>query len=175
MLRFGDLGHISKTISEKDDISVALLSVAVLEEILEELIILFLVDEKLSKKFVKNKLDNFNSKIELAYLLGVITKNERRDLHMIRRIRNEFAHSISILTFQSDSVNNRISELTNFPTNRVSNRDKYISVFMALSHSLIIRMPKVDINKCKFEDYEEFKRIYTNVGKLISDLVNKKL
>lgn len=39
-------------------------------------------------------LDSFSTKIDLARLLGVISPVVASDLHIIREIRNEFAHSV---------------------------------------------------------------------------------
>jgi len=40
-------------------------------------------------------LASFSAKIDLARLLGLMTDSIRSDLHKIREIRNEFAHSIA--------------------------------------------------------------------------------
>jgi DNA-binding MltR family transcriptional regulator len=44
-------------------------------------------------------LGNFGIKIRLAYMLGLIESTRLKDLTIITKIRNEFAHKISIKTF----------------------------------------------------------------------------
>jgi DNA-binding MltR family transcriptional regulator len=54
---------------------------------------------------------DFSSRIDCAYRLGLISEKFCRDLHIIRRIRNDFAHNITGCTFKDESVKNRIFEL----------------------------------------------------------------
>jgi hypothetical protein len=56
-------------------------------------------------------LSHFSSKIDMAYRLGIIPATAARDIHLIRRIRNTFAHEISNCTFSSPSVVSRVLEL----------------------------------------------------------------
>jgi DNA-binding MltR family transcriptional regulator len=37
-------------------------------------------------------LGSFSTKIVLAFLIGMFTKESTQDLHIIREVRNEFAH-----------------------------------------------------------------------------------
>ena len=45
------------------------------------------------------KLGEFGIKIDMALLLGIISDRARKDLHRIRRIRNEFAHNAGLDSF----------------------------------------------------------------------------
>ena len=56
-------------------------------------------------------LSSFNARIEIAYRIGVIDLIMARNLHLIRRIRNDFAHNISGCTFEDSSVLSRMTEL----------------------------------------------------------------
>lgn len=53
----------------------------------------------------------FSSRIDLAFRLGLISSKFSRDLHLFRKIRNEFAHNIQGCTFSNSSVHSRIIEL----------------------------------------------------------------
>ena len=48
-------------------------------------------------------------------LLGLIPKSTWRDLHLIRRIRNDFAHSSAAITFSHEPIAARCRELTHAP------------------------------------------------------------
>lgn len=56
-------------------------------------------------------LASFSSKIDLAYRLGVLSSRLCRDLHVVRRIRNDFAHNIDGCHFSDQKVHNRVREL----------------------------------------------------------------
>src|SRR5258705_12628168 len=50
-------------------------------------------------------LGSLSAKIDVSYSLGFISKGEHSELHRIRRIRNEFAHSLDAsLSFSSQPV-----------------------------------------------------------------------
>lgn len=57
-------------------------------------------------------LATFGSRIDVAFRFGVISKRMCRDLHLIRRIRNDFAHNVSGCSFQATSVRGRVEELS---------------------------------------------------------------
>ena len=58
-------------------------------------------------------LGTFSSRIEMAYRIGLISVKFSRDLHLIRKIRNEFAHNIHGCSFDDARVRSRIVELNN--------------------------------------------------------------
>jgi DNA-binding MltR family transcriptional regulator len=68
-------------------------------------------------------LGTFSARIEVAYRLGLISVKFTRDLHLMRRIRNDFAHDIQGCSFDDAKVRSRIVELNN-------------------SHGIIARSPK---------------------------------
>jgi DNA-binding MltR family transcriptional regulator len=56
-------------------------------------------------------LATFSSRIGVAYLLGLLPSVIRRDPHLIRKIRNDFAHSAEPLSFQFPAIASRCNEL----------------------------------------------------------------
>jgi hypothetical protein len=53
----------------------------------------------------------FSARIDLAYLMGLVSKRAHRELHLIRKIRNEFAHAYVRLTFEDPKIANWCREL----------------------------------------------------------------
>ena len=56
-------------------------------------------------------LSSFNAKINLAYRLGLIDSHFSRALHLIRKIRNSFAHEVSGCSLNSGAQRDRVREL----------------------------------------------------------------
>jgi len=56
-------------------------------------------------------LSSFSVKIDLAHRLGLLTHATRSSLHLIRRLRNDFAHSSRAANFADTRVQDRIREL----------------------------------------------------------------
>ena len=57
-------------------------------------------------------LATFSTKIDFAFRLGLISAGVAASLHLIRKIRNDFAHDISGCSFSQPGVKNRVRELT---------------------------------------------------------------
>jgi hypothetical protein len=70
---------------------------ATLDAALSELIELRLVDDpKVAEQFLDDGADSFSSKIKLAYLLGILHKEQMAMLNIMREIRNSFAHDVNV-------------------------------------------------------------------------------
>jgi hypothetical protein len=49
-------------------------------------------------------LGSLSAKIDLAYMLGIFNRDVHQDLHVVRRIRNRFAHHLDVTDFNSQSI-----------------------------------------------------------------------
>ena len=69
-------------------------------------------DSSIGKLFEYNgPLGTFSSRTDLAFALGLIDRGIQCDIHLIRKIRNECAHTDLPISFKNCSVKNRIREL----------------------------------------------------------------
>lgn len=79
-----------------------------LEESVGELIRLYMpnLSNRLRERLFKGygPLSSFSAKIDIAYALDLIPEGLRRDLHAIRDIRNEFAHTSERLHFDTPKL-----------------------------------------------------------------------
>lgn len=86
-------------------------------------------------------LATFSAKIDLSRLVGLITDGVRSDLHMIRDIRNEFAHQVAHrtaheqLSFDTQHIRDKCLALQSVDgdVKSMSPRERYISVCLSLS------------------------------------------
>jgi|GEM_PF-1848167 len=101
----------SDTLQAESDRGCALVSAAYLDESLKQLLLKSFVKDKLSQKILDKELQPFSFRIEMAFLLGKINRIAYRDLHLIRKIRNQFGHSEELITFESPQIRDRCSEL----------------------------------------------------------------
>lgn len=58
-------------------------------------------------------LSTFSSRIDMTYRLGLLSARFCRDLHLVRRIRNDFAHNIAGCSFTDSGVRDRVQALCN--------------------------------------------------------------
>jgi DNA-binding MltR family transcriptional regulator len=49
-------------------------------------------------------LKSFHSKIVMAYALGIIDETMRENLHIVRRVRNVFAHAKILIDFTEETI-----------------------------------------------------------------------
>lgn len=110
------VSSLMKELSRESDRGSVVLAVAWIDEHLTMLIKSFLVAPLGSKDKdeligVGRPIGDFGVKIQLAYRLGLIRKNTCRSLDLFRRLRNDFAHLSSPLTFETPSVSSRIREI----------------------------------------------------------------
>lgn len=102
------------TLSSETDRGSALMAAAYLDDRLKALIELRVVsDPKITRRAFdfNGPLGSFSSRIDFAYLLGVIPKNARADLHKLRAIRNCFAHESGPLDFKDEAVSRKCDGL----------------------------------------------------------------
>jgi hypothetical protein len=82
----------------------ALIAAAFLDDALRSLLQSYFVDDaQISERLfgTDRPLSTFSAKITLSYAVGLISAEDQRELHFIRRIRNEFAPTRRQLSFQT--------------------------------------------------------------------------
>ncbi len=106
-------------------------------------------------------LSSFSSRINFCYRLGLVDKEFCRLLHILRRIRNDFAHNIKSCDLNSSPRSDRVGEICEFlknsmllielrkffPSNgpKMHSRDFRImlSLFVSLLEMKLHHMPKI--------------------------------
>lgn len=103
---------------EESDRACAVLARALLEDLLKRLFeAVFVADQpsNVQKDLLggQGPLATFSARTHLAESLGFITHREARDLALIRKVGNDFAHSLDHeMTFDSPSVRDRVFTLS---------------------------------------------------------------
>lgn len=103
-----------KALSSESDRGCALFAAAYLDSSLSDLLYVSLVaNKKIDTDLFEGTapLATFSSRIKMAYYLGLISQPCRRDLDIIRAIRNDFAHKLDVDSFAVQSVQDRCKTL----------------------------------------------------------------
>jgi DNA-binding MltR family transcriptional regulator len=114
-----DFKGFYEELGKESDRAVALVAAAFLDTMLRGLLTAFMVDdEKAVASLIGDDdggqdkpLSILSSKISASYCLGLISKEERDDLNLIRRIRNKFAHGLHGMSFQDSEIVSYCSSL----------------------------------------------------------------
>ena len=100
---------------KESDRAKVILSAAMLETALENLLKAQLAPSASSEDSLLEgayaPISTFSAKIDLAHRLGLISTKFAKDLHLIRRIRNDFAHNVQSCDFEEVAVHSRCTEL----------------------------------------------------------------
>ena len=125
------------TFKNETDRGSAIVIHAYIDNLLNDFLKRRITDEEVYVKEIEGQL-SFYRRINLCYLMGVLSKEEMDELKLINEIRNDFAHDVDIKSFDENGItakcnNLKIPSLTGLikPGNLCS-RDKY--TFAALSY-----------------------------------------
>lgn len=109
-----DAFEFRRSLTPETDRGCALMAAAYLDSQLAELLKLYFVDDsRLAKDLFEHNgpLASFSSRIDVAFALGLIGPHARRELHLIRRIRNDFGHEAKPISFDYAAIASRCREL----------------------------------------------------------------
>jgi DNA-binding MltR family transcriptional regulator len=63
---------------------------------------------------IEGPLGNFGPKIDLVFLMGLISPEGHQDMKIIKKIRNKFAHNLEVDTFETPLIKGWCFELSHF-------------------------------------------------------------
>lgn len=112
--QYAEFVAFRRALSEESDRGCALFAAAYLDSALEGLFRSSVVEgKKIDEELFEGSspLATFSGRIKLAYYLGLISAEFRADLETIRKIRNDFAHDATLLSFETQSIADRCRNL----------------------------------------------------------------
>lgn len=108
------MAEMDREFHESPDRVIAVVGAAYLDAMLERLFrSVFVADDTEAERLLRPDapLGSNGSRYQLAYCLGLITKDQRDDLRLIGRIRNTFAHDFKAAGFDADPIRGFCSSL----------------------------------------------------------------
>jgi hypothetical protein len=134
-----DVTAFLEELKTQTDRGAAVIAAAVLDEILQMLLVARFIEigsERKDAIFTKigAPLSSFSAKIELAFALGIMSNEARLACHLIRDIRNKFAHRIEPLLFDHPEVAGIIDSrvLPSVKTAVLARREQFLMSFQAI-------------------------------------------
>lgn len=176
-----DVLEFRVSLLDETDRGCALMVASFLDFKLEQLLIARLVDDsKMVSELLAHSgpLGTFSSRIDMAFALGLIGANVRRDLNLIRKIRNEFGHSHRPLMFSDDAISSRCNELFHFHSIESTSdpRKMYVKTTMAilaLLNSALLRMEHLLPGKDLYPSEAERKTHQAEIQKMVNSLLEQ--
>lgn len=109
-----DLSEFVNEFTNESDRASAIIGAAKLDYLLYQCLSKFLLPNPSNNDPLfdgEGPLSSFSSKINIAYRLGLISPQASKSLHLVRRIRNTFAHEAIGCNFDSGAHRDRVIEL----------------------------------------------------------------
>jgi DNA-binding MarR family transcriptional regulator len=168
---------ISKEIETQTDRGAAIIAAQVINEHLKALILARF--KKLSRKEEKQlfetpnaPLSSFFARIEIAYALAVIADEDRSALHLIRDVRNAFAHRIEPLTFEhhdiAEMVRTRMDDKIKNTLSKASPRMLFIyRCTILMTHLGLAALGDIRIKQFEVSEQQYFKDFWSVLKALI--------
>jgi len=89
--------HLTEEFQGESDRAAVLVAAALLDLNLEDLLRAFLIsDDREVERLLGTSLATMGNRMRMAYCLGLISRNELRDLRIIKGVRNYFAHNLYV-------------------------------------------------------------------------------
>jgi hypothetical protein len=112
-----EANELIRSVSHESDRGCILVVAALIENVLKDYIKARLVgaNKKDDELFDGGNapLGNLSAKIDMAFRLGLIQSKEKKQLHLMRKIRNDCAHNPENQFFDSQSIQYRMQEIVN--------------------------------------------------------------
>ncbi|MBE3654823.1 MULTISPECIES: MltR family transcriptional regulator [Vibrio] len=153
---------------EESDRGCALMAVAFIDELLIDLLKAYFVEnEALTKRLLSSSgsLGSFSSRIDMAYALGLMSKNVVHDLNILRKIRNDFAHVSKPLTFEEDGLRSRCFALAVMPFPAgLKARSRFCRSMVVAANE--IEFARLDLTKCQVRANYNGEKTATSLNEL---------
>ena len=109
-----DSRQLYDVLNEESDVACVLIGTSYLDQTLASLLERYFIESKITAKFLHphGPLGSLNSRSELGYCLGLISKAFNNNVSHIAEIRNKFAHRHLLLTFETEEITTIIEKLT---------------------------------------------------------------
>ena len=145
-----------KELNRESDRGAALISAVMLDDLIERIILAFLLDNKDTKKLLSGfnaPLGTFSARTLAAYSLGLISEQEYEECNRLRLVRNEFAHNVH-QAFGDQKVKDLCANLTyaakEFPNHPDPPKAQFLTSATALILTLTNRPHYVSLHRLQF-------------------------
>jgi DNA-binding MltR family transcriptional regulator len=165
-------------LKSQTDRGTAVIAAAVLDDLLVMLLTARFIElgserhEALFKR-IGAPLSSFSARIEVCFAVGVISNEARLAMHLIREVRNEFAHRIEQITFDHPDVATKIETRMLQPIKKLgkNNREMFTDAFsaMALIIYSTLSAPGIRIKSLEETHQNHFVRILLKYAEVLKE------
>lgn len=111
------LNRFMSLIQKQDDQAMVLSLATFLEDTLGRLLLAYFRSCKATKELVEGfnaPLGTFGSRIKAVYAFGLVTDDQYKDMEILRKIRNHFAHNWEGVSFERNDIQALVGQLSGY-------------------------------------------------------------
>ena len=111
------LNRFMSEIRKQDDQAMVLSLATFLEDTLGRLLLAYFRSCKATKELVEGfnaPLGTFGSRIKAVYAFGMVTDDQFKDMEILRKVRNHFAHNWEGVSFERNDIQALIGQLSGY-------------------------------------------------------------
>jgi mannitol operon repressor len=153
---FNEIKACLDAMSKESARGLVLTAVAMIEDLLGQSIRSFLVGGKATDKLMEGSLSSLSARLLAASALGLVSEIEYRDCEIMRKIRNEFAHSVHV-SFDDTKIRDLCTNLklcaSDYLEARESARKRYIMAAITLILNLTNRPNHVATHRLHYRPW----------------------
>jgi hypothetical protein len=153
-----EYGEAYDALNVEGDRGAAVMGAALVEDGLAQALKAFIVNGDVEAQVFDDPgspFGTFRNKTLSAYALGLIDKQMANDIKLIREIRNEFSHSLTVISFVTHTMSSRCRKLTHHcndpslyaPWDNDSIRYVYVKACKSVLMSILARTREIWINR----------------------------
>ena len=161
--RAEDLAKFVAELQRETDRGLPLVGTALIDEKLRDTLEAFFIEGKLANKLLdepNSPLGTFSSRLDASFALGLIDEHEYYEINLLRKVRNEFAHSKHGVSFKTakitglcSSLKSSLPEGENYPL--ADPRFRFINAVVCIVLRLYYRPEWVRRDKRQTKSYGE--------------------
>lgn len=147
---FKNVIDFRNNLSKESDRGMALMGSAYIDDRLAVLLKAYFVDDKKVIKLMfdfTGPLGTFSSRLNMAYSLGLMSKNIYTDCNILKKIRNDFAHVPSPMSFDDEPIKSRCHALI---THGIDNHSRTKARFTRTIMSILLEIETMieEVTRC---------------------------
>lgn len=150
------LNQFIALIGGKDDHSMVLSLATFIEDTLGRLLIAYFRNCKATRDLVKGfnaPLGTFGSRIKAVYSFGLVTEDQYRDMDILRKVRNKFAHNWEGVSLDDGDIKGMVGQLSGYTLSQDpiegSCREKLLGTLSSCCIELQVFLKRIEAGKAE--------------------------
>jgi len=145
---------LTALVGKQDDRAMVLSLATFLEDTLGRLLLAYLRTCKATKELVDGfnaPLGPFGTRIKAAYAFGLVTEEQFKDMEVLRKVRNHFAHDWEGVTLARNDISALIGQLSGYTVNHKpiegGNRERLLQTLSTCCVELQVFVGRIEDGK----------------------------